>query len=333
MTLLGVILDLTFQLHYSPMIESRQQKLTESTDSYLKDKVFFESHPLFSRNQGTGTDFADYLRSRVSSDKKHILVNHDLQKTTLSLGKKWLEKRHLIKPSSMIEEIFNRVQTFSRWSVRKTLTLNPQMDPAEFIVASQVYIANSYYTNPNLLVDTLAKVRHMASLLLSSENLNFKLAGLSLLEKEKELLDFMVYKKMPLNGSWEIIPKSQLNRYRKFLYKTYDYLSFLTNPRTLSQLFIKNSLPPGFCSIYHERWPFNQWIRSFLEPQFPFEPSFTDHFQVFAKIKKKAIKNCHSVKELLTTNTSIGMKARIPYYRRIFALKILLDSTTLGEGS
>src|SRR5690606_25423296 len=98
----------------------------------------------------------------------------DIQKSVLSLGVRWLEKRHLIKPSELIEEVFQNVQAYSKWSVYKTLRLNSKLESTEFIVAGQILAANALHSTPENLIETLIKIRHMAFLLLASENFNFK---------------------------------------------------------------------------------------------------------------------------------------------------------------
>ena len=332
MTLLGLFMDLTYQLHYVPQIEDWQKQLQQSSDLYQKEKTYFDTHVFFSKPNSEGKDFASYLRSKTSTEKNFVLISYDLQKSTLSLGRKWLEKRHLIKPSPLVEEIFNRIGQFSTWSVHKTLALNPKMEPTEFIVAGQIYIANSLYTKPTELIESLNRVRHLAFLLLGSEELNFKLAGLSLLDKEKDLINFINQRKLPLHGQWELISSFELTRYRKFLYQTYKYINYLTPPKLLSQLFVKDSLPIGFCSIYKERKPFMEWIKHFLFSSFPFEPNFDARLKVFRKISKKALRHCDSLKET-SIESKIPWKAKLPYYRRLFALKLLLTNKSLGDGS
>lgn len=331
MTLLGLILDLTYQLHYKPLVSDWQSKISQISDGFQIEKDHFDKHPFFSKQPKEGTDFADYLRERITEEKAYVLVNRETQKSVLSLGVRWLEKRHLIKPSELIEEVFQKVQAYSKWSVYKTLRLNSKLESTEFIVSGQILAANAVHSSPENLIDTLVKIRHMAFLLLASENFNFKLAGLSLLEKEAHILDYIKDRRLKMNGEWHLIPAQELKRYRKFLKLTYNLYGYLTPTNILKKHFLDTSLPIGFCSIYFEKQHFIDWMEPFLNSQFPFEPSYTESLSVLEKIQHRAQESCYSESD--NKNSEVPFITKIPYYRRIIGLQYLLNTRNLGAGS
>ena len=335
LSLIGLAVDVVFHTSYVPAIEKWQDKKSNNLEHYLREKEFFAGHRIFStsdRERQPDKDFADFLHSRIAPGKDFLFIPLEQQSEVLALRNKWMDKKFTLEAPQAVRETFNRALDYDYWNIEKTLEAKPNIAAREFIVAGQLILASSLKDETEKSIETLKKVRHFARLLLSCENLNFKLAGLSLLSKEQDFISYIDLRMPAQQVEWVTIPLSNLKRYRDFLYTTYDYFDFLMPPALLGKIFIHDKLPSGFCSVFHKKAPILSRAAPLLKGFFPFEPDFSQEYSAYLEINEKAQQKCQSSATKTSQPLSL-MTSKIPFYRRIKALKFLLNNKSLSEGS
>ncbi len=324
MTLLGVGVDLAYQLQMRPEIEKIQTKHLESLTDYLKSEKHWQSHPLFRTKRENKRNLSELLQTISQGDLQNTLVPLKTKKEILSLGGNWLEQKHKIKYEPTIDAFFSEVQSFDHWHTTDEVTTEVTTG---LVVASQIFLAYTFYRNPESLRQALEKTRHLSSLLLQAEPMNLKRTGLSLLEKEQVFMNFLNSRFLKTKILWSTIEPSELRAYRQHLARTSEYLSPLTSPEVLSKVF-QDQLPIGFCGIFKIKQPQLQWAHFYLGGQFPLEPDFSETISHVQRISRRAKSECRTWSEISLPPLSWARFA--PYYRRLYGVKLLIASEKRG---
>lgn len=320
MTLMGLVVDLTYQLQYKPKLSRFQDIQSNKLESYLAEKSFFDKHPVFHQNPKNQRDFNNIflpLMERYSS-----LVDIEAKKKALAYGDKWLEKRHLVDPNEQLDHIFSQVHNFQHWNLTADIVEKYQLSPSDFMVINQIYLSNAFYYSPKEVLVSLEQSRNLAKVLLSTEILNFKLAGLSLIEKEHQFINWLIQRKVTGFESWKLVPPETITRFRRFLNQTSEFLNYLTPKDVLDKAFLTASLPTGVCAILNDKQVVLQWAEPFLNQNFPFEPSFQSSLKVIDQVVDKTRQHCHT--KIGNASTKTPFVVNMPYYRRLYALRVLL---------
>lgn len=324
MTLLGLFVDLTYQLKYAPKIAQMREEQQAKLEHYLQEKAFLASHPVFSPPSRESGNFDEYVALVVSKNKGGAFVNSQDRKKVLSAGKKWLHKRHLTPTNERLGDLFEQLDQYHFWKLTEPIANESLIAPIELVVAGQVFLANQFHTTPRDVSLSLAQTRKLSTLLLSTDRLNFKLAGLSLLEKEHHVINELNNGKKAEFVSWELIPLSELKRFRVFLEQTGFYLNFITPPEILNTVFLEKSLPPGFCAVFHKKQILLDDAEVYLKNNFPLEPSFAPNIASIDEIEDQAEKHCLGIVKKEREPQPIA--SRLPYIRRIRGIDFLLNS-------
>ena len=325
MTLLGLMVDFSYHLSYQPRIEEWQNQQKDQLSSYLAKEKSYQKHPLFRPRPHQKKDFSQLLSDLRKGDKQQELVPAKTKKDILSLGDQWIEQKHKIKHLPTVLQLFQNIEEYDYWSPEQE---DSSDNTINLIVASQIFLASTFYNEPELIREALKKTRHLSQILLQTQGLNFKRAGLSLLEKEHSLMEFLNSRFLKSRTLWTPVPLSDLRDYRKHLEQTTGYLSLLTKASILEKIFLNSETPIGFCSAYIEKQELIEWGEPYLEKQFLFEPDFSDKIKTLSRIKQKAQTHCQLVKS--KSRQPKQWIQHIPYYRRIFAIKMLLKAEHSG---
>jgi len=316
-TLLGLLVDVTFQTQYLPQLEALQQRQKERLKTYFELNKQFADQPLF--NPSLEAAVSPLNISKYIPDAQTRLVDVATKYAVLTLGPHWIEKRHKLAENLKVENFLREITQYDSWPLREDELSALALSPSEFIVSAQLHLARAYYANTTDLITALRNVRHLAKLLISTSYLNFQRAGLSILEKERDFIQFISARKNPKIENWTLVPQENLRNYIKLIGMTETYLSALNTPLTLKQVFLNNELPIGFCPVFHKRHGALQWEFAFLAPQAPFEWSFHESITLLKEIKKVALSNCPYLSNPMAS-VALPWVHRVPYYRRLFAL-------------
>ena len=185
----------------------------------------------------------------------------------------------------------------------------------------------------------LEDVRHLARLLLSTENVQLALAGLSIFDHEREAYQYYVEEKGLAPSAWEPISAASTQRAYRAVMATRGYLRVYTEPEKLETIFLKERRPIGFCAAANEAFPFEYALRPMLDPQFPMEFDFTEGYRKLDQIYDRAKRSCRlkylsTLVEAEQFSTDIPAPAlyyKLPYSRRVFGVKYLSAKSTEFE--
>ncbi len=320
MTIVGLLMDLTYQIQLAPQVKELQDRQQKNLSHYLELRSKVSTHPVFNPKLEQGEDFQNLWEELTKNKKQGQLLSLNEKKLIMAMGRNWLEQKHKIElpPSTVL--LFKNIDTYTHWHPTKTLNT---WDASDLIVSGQLYLAHTFHFEPLNIKESLRRVRHLSLILLSMDYLNFKRAGLSLLEKELTLFQALNEKVLDSEMLWAPISLAELRYYRLYLKNTLDMLSFLSSPTLLNQIYLEDITPIGFCSIIREKFKSLQWSEYYLTKQFPFEPNFKKTAETINKIKNKGISSC-SVDPTSNMIVKNDWVSHIPYYRRLYAIKTLL---------
>ena len=327
MTLMGVLVDLTYQLKVMPKIENLHQQHQSQLGEYLKNKEKYQKSDLFNPKDLNGENFALLLQRAVSKNDGESLVQPELKKEIFSLSEKWLAQKHKVQLPDNIKTLFRKILDYDQW--QPVTELNTEL-ATDLIVSCQLFLAYTYYFQPTASQEALRRVRHLSRILLQMEDLNFKRAGLSLLEKEREFISYINSRHTKFNLMWTPISNKELQTYRKFLNQTSQYLSYLGSPKLLDSVFLSEQPPIGFCSIIKSKTQLLNWSKKFLDSNFPFEPDFSETVSRIMKIKELSNSQCDLKQEQVIAEHG-DIVSLIPYYRRLYAINMLLEADKMGQ--
>ncbi len=321
MTILGLLVDLTYQVRVAPQIESLHKQQRNNLPGYLEDSKKFHQHTVFRPKVPARQDFAKLLTKIQRGDLQKPLIDEKVKKTIFSMGPKWLDQKHKIPQLETVELLFSEIEDYDHWS----LPFDPDNNVAsDLIVADQIFLAWTFHFKPVALRQALEKSRQLSQILLSTQDLNFKRAGMSLLEKENELLGFLKARYRNYQILWTPVSQQELKAFRYHLRQTARYLSPLAEPQLFTKVFLSESVPIGFCSIAKEKMQMLLWSQKFLEPRFPLEPDFSQTIKNIVGLQEQVKHRCQNWESPPTPE--VTWFQHIPYYRRIYGTKMMFHA-------
>ncbi len=326
MTLMGLVVDLTYHLTYQPQINQWQSQQMADLETYLSEEKRFKSHPVFKPRAKLKGDLAETIAQLQEGDSLEHLISRDYKKEILSMGPQWLEQKHKISMTDTLRDFFDNIDQFDHWTLPANVQINQASD---LIVAGQVLLAFSFHHQPDAIKASLEKTRHLSLILLQTPVLNFKRAGLSLLEKENQFMQHLSSRFHKAQLLWTPVNREELKSFRKHLGQTAHYLSHLSSPQLLRSVFLNNEKPLAFCSVLYLKLPLLQWGRQFLSPQFIFEPNFRETLALVDEVQSVYASQCPPSPDSHEIKSS--WIRLIPYYRRIFGIKLILNAEVTGK--
>ena len=175
LTLLGLFVDLSYQIQYQPRLEALHKKQKKDFLILLDQKRKWIQHPLFGHKGRKGQDLSTVIDKAPTS-----FVSLDLKKKILKTGDRWLEKRNQFPMGQELQSFFDQLENFDHFY---PATDGPfQIKASDFVVMGQLYLFHSIYFSDLSLEHSLSQVRRLAKILISSPFLDYKRAGLSLLD-------------------------------------------------------------------------------------------------------------------------------------------------------
>ncbi len=323
MTILGILVDVTYQVQYAPVIDKIHSQHQQSLNSYLEQKNFYLKHPLFRPRLGERKDFAERISLLQQGDLAKPLIDKTVKKSLFSMGKQWLDQKHKIPKLENVEKLFADIQEYDHW----ILPSNPDNDLAsDLIVADQIFLAWTFHFQPSAIRQALEGSRQLSEILLTTQDLNYKRAGLSLLEKEAEFVAFLKTRMRNARLLWTPISQKELKAFRKHLQQTASYLTPLAEPSLFAKVFFSEKPAVGFCAVYKEKYKLLKWSEGFLSPNFPLEPNFSASVKNMHQIQLRAEEECLHWKS--PQPPPVSWFRHIPFYRRIYGVKMINNAET-----
>jgi hypothetical protein len=244
--------------------------------------------------------------------------------------------------------ITNNLQQYRSWDIETASPIQALAETAFFVSPSQVPLPEiSDLLNlvklkliegaiEGTMIESLNDVRQFARLLLTTENLSLMIAGLVALDYERSAYRYYVDERGLIASLWSPVDRNITRRAHRALLGGRAYLHAWTKPELLEANFLGASLPPGFCAIANEAFPIEYSLRPALASQWPLERDFRPEYATLDRIFERAKKSCRL--RYLKALSERGQFAReipgpavlnrLPYWRRIFALKASLANVT-----
>lgn len=321
MTILGLMVDLSYQFTYEPQIHQWQTEQSQNLQSFLDNENRWAQHPVFQPLAKNKQDLATHLTNIRQGDLQKEILSPSKKKKFMAMGRKWLKQKHQVAEVDTLLDFFNDIEEFDQWTpiipIKKGLA-------TDFVVSGQLYLAFTYHFRPEEIRQALTKTRHLSRILLSTDHLNFKKAGLSLLEKENQLMQSLNDRYLKTQILWTPVAQTEINAFRKHLHQTASYLSHLTKPEILQKIFLKETKPLGYCAVFATKKPLILWGNQYLKPHFIFEPNFRKTTSTLDLILENGETRCPEY--VNTKPPQKRLSQYIPYYRRLYAIKFILDS-------
>jgi hypothetical protein len=327
MTVVGLMLDLTYELRYSPALSRYQEQQKARWPRFIEAEKTLLNHPVFAPRSRQKKDLSLKVSELTQGDRQTPLLDNETRKIILAMGTEWLKEKHKVEKLSPVESLFADIDEYDHWLISRPPSTTLATD---LIVMTQVFLAYTYHYEPEAIREALQKTRHLSQILLSTEVMNLKRAGLSILEKEREFMSVLETRVLHARILWNPVSSRELKTYREHLLNISYFLSPLSSKEVLKKLFIDTPLPLGFCSVYFSKKSLLKWADLYMGSDFPLEPSFTETLSLLSQIKNKAGQSC-----LAGPDNKVALKkswrAHLPFYRKIYALRTLLKAETTNH--
>lgn len=211
-----------------------------------------------------------------------------------------------------------------RWDARAPLPMPRTID---LITLAKLRLAAG--AERKVPLAALQQTRSLATLLLTTENMNLQLSALALLDIERRAFRYYVDKGQLQDSAWMPIPRAVTRRAARAIQATGGYLQIWTEIKTLDAVFISNPLPAGFCAAMNEALPKILGLRLHLEHHWPFERDLRPAYRTIDIILARAFSNCRlrhlrRMMQLDRFTHELPMPSLLsvfPYSRKVFGLR------------
>ena len=302
---------------------------------------------------GGTTDAGPFLNPKVlwSPTQDHsakAIVDQATRVALLRTGGDWILQIAKGRHPKVDLSFFGELAKYDYWDIEKDSQISaliekkvfvppshlPIPDTGDLVAAAKLRLIAGGLDND--FMPALRDARILGRLLMTTENSQLIIAGLLILDFERRAYRYYVDNlKMP-QTTWTPIDANVTRRARRAVLATRAYLRLWTPTKSLQDLFLEKSIPPGLCAAVNDAIPFDYSLRGILEPHFPFEMDTRAEYKRLDRIYAKAQTECRL--RYLTSLTNEGpLRIRVPgpiffndlpYSRKIFGLR--LSSVDLG---
>jgi len=345
-------------------------KLSEKhLDSYLED-LHSVSRLTFFQASSRLKDAGEYLNSRIEWEPKRpqnstpsIFLSRLQKKQILSWGPSWIEKSKEFETFKIDVFWLKSLLVYDHWDLgnstvnqdfarnlsSKNLTLQQAMFEyalpkySTFVALAKLRLLEGM-TNNNLL-PALQEVRQLARLIFSNHNLASALSSFAILKAENTAYERASVLNILSKNSWEAIDERTLSRAKRVVWATQSYLSLITPIQTIQTIYEQAPDSTIICPGLSEAISYSVLSSRFLEPHFPLETDFGDHYEMLDRVFKEFQTTCSLPNretlwnlrndleygylggDSLTDRIQVKIFPYIPYLRRVVGLTM----TTLGS--
>ncbi len=331
----------------------------EFLETYLADIEFLERSDLAStlarniKEAATATEDVDAGRvlnklvqwtPRSDFGRKDPLVPAKSREFLMRYDDDWIKGRTFVERGSVKADLsfLDGIENFKIWDIEKNSPLAALVDRGEFVLPSRLpvpetldlvtvvkvrLIQGSYDGKP---LEALRQVRQFATLLLTTENTQLVLAGLSSLDLERRAYREYVDREWIDAAAWLPIDRNTSMRASRAFNATAGYMRAITSEETFNRVFAEGKIPPGLCAAANEQLPAEYAYRDQLTGWWPLERGYRQGFKRLDRVLEMAEKHCRLrlLKKLKSENAfrDIAPEApwplvAFPYFRTLFALR------------
>jgi hypothetical protein len=363
LTLIAIaMVELLYFLQVGPPLNAALTVQSQHLQPYLEDITYLSQFEILKRrssayagayatgDSSTKSDAGPFLNSNlhwepVFNRKRGIprpLVSGSIRESILRLSNDWMRKHDRAKRMQADLSFFDKIGEFDYWDIEQMSPIEdlilenlfvppPQLpipEISDLLAAIKLHLMRNALDGGNPL-RALKEVRSFGRLLMTTENIQLVLAGLSALDDERQAYRFYVDEKGLDPRAWVPIDRNITRRAYREILATRGYLHLWTNPETLKKIFLSKSEPIGFCAAVNEAMPEDFSLRPMLKPRLPLERNFQDQYVLVDKVLQRATETCRLryLSQLVKKNHFASelpgplVLNRMPYARKIFGLR------------
>jgi hypothetical protein len=270
------------------------------------------------------------------------VISPAIREALLRLGPDWMIHHARAKNMKADLSFFADLGKFDYWDIENHSPIADLIEKKEFVPPPSLPIPEVWdlldatrlrlmmgAVNRDLL-PALKDARFLSKLLLTTENLQLTLAGLTVLDEERKAYRYYVDNLGLPAGAWTPVDRNTTRRANRAILATRGYLRLWTRPQFLQEMFNDDFRAPGLCSAANEAYPLEFSLRPVLEPHVPLELDLRPQYKVLDTIFAHIENECRMkyLKALVhggSFNTSMPgplVINRVPYSRKIFGLRL-----------
>lgn len=351
LALVGV--QILFNWKVDPLIEKSQSIQRQHLNLYLGDLAFLaqDGLPSLTRSEAH-SDAGATLNQRLywtpphhplaaGIGREHPIVPVSVRENLLRLGSDWIRRHKKLAKTQVDFSLFDDLSSFDHWNIENQSpiakikehdvfvppNLLPTPETSDLTALAQLRLMRGAADNDALRA--LKDVRRLAELMLTTENLELTLAGVSILDDERKAYRYFVDTKGLPASAWTPIDPSTTRRANRAIRATRGYLRLWTPTDLSTRIFLGDFAPVGLCAAANEALPQEFTLRPLLEPKWPFERDYRDDYKHLDQIWARIQSHCRV--QYLRHLVEIGnFKAplpgpflfnRLPYSRKVFGMR------------
>lgn len=317
-----------------PQVAANKELQSQSLKKYLQDRSWLEQNIMFSNTRPREKNLQDFLFQIKTRYGNNVLDEHpvlyplfldrEIKGKILALNENWIEKSHHLRDFEIDLSLFENISNYDYWNISEPyIQWEQNIDPFNLILSSKIFVLKSIRDHrPAELI--LNRIRKMATLLASVDDLDFKLCSLSVLKIEAEVSEYF-NKRAPTMAArdWKLVSTEEIAQIRRTLHATSGYLEPWTSPEILETVFLSQKNPIVFCAAYKSKQKKLEKLKPLFAHYFPFEISFSKSQEKLQLIANKYLAECQSAKENKTLSEAVHSKlSELPFFRRLTGIQL-----------
>lgn len=348
-------------------IESVQNELLES---YLADAEFLGKSELAQFMPGATSDMPErqkgidagptlnrlfFWNPATSTGRQTPLVDSKSREFLMRYQDDWIKGRTFLERGTIKADIsfFKELSRFQYWDIEKN-------SPLEHLVGRGEFVLPSLLPTPETLdlltavkvrlmkgsidgnaLGALKETRQFAMLLLTTENFQLVMAGLTAIDLERRAYREYVDREWLDADAWHPIDRNTSTRASRAYTATAGYLRALTSASVFKRIFDSGKIPPGLCSAMNEQLPLEYAYRRQLTGWWPFERGFRQGFDQLDHAFEigRGVCRVAFLRKLEEESSFAGVAPEgpwilksFPYFRTLFAMRDWIGWPTHFDG-
>ena len=346
-------LNFLYRLRVKPGLDAQIELQNRFRDLYVEDAVFLsKSATELSLGASGGTRDAGPILNPLLSwqpgGSGKPIVDEATRVALMRTGADWILQISKGRFPKTDLSFFKDLSKFDKWDLERDSPIVQLIEKKEFVPPTRLPLPDTSdlvaAAKLRLIAggldrdfqSALRDARALGRLMISTENMQLMLAGLLVLDYERRAYRYYTDELNMDSKVWDPIDANITRRARRAILATRAYLRLWTPAKLIQELFLGQSIPPGFCAAVNEAIPFDYSLRDLLEPHWPFEMDTHVEYERLDQILGKAQTVCR-VRYLtaLTRDRRFQIKVPgpflfndLPYSRKIFGLR--LSAADLG---
>lgn len=336
-----------FQWHVKPRLDDYRKLQGRHFEAFRSDLSYLLKANLVTEKERQQHDAGPFLNPRVywSPQSEGFLVApkvpRQTKETLFRFRDEWIRKFERAQHMPADLSIFPELLRFDHWDIEQNSPISklveagrfvppPEMpipDASDLLALVKLRLMNGAFDKK--FKSALLETRKLAHLMLSTENMQLMLAGIAILDYERQAYRFYVdHRDMPAK-SWSPVDRNITRRAHRAILATRAYLYLWTAPSQLDAIFLGDHASIGLCAAANEALPREFALRPLLKPSWPAELNLRAEYEKLEQIYEKARGECRlRYLSKLVDNDAIRVRipgpiglTDLPYIRKVFGLR------------